>query len=55
MKITVDLDLNDGYIIIVPHEYLDPQQIREMQNVFQQRQAIILPEGRIIEETFPVR
>jgi hypothetical protein len=58
MRITVDTDFMDDTVILVPDQFLDPQQTRELQNVFQEKRIIILPPGKIIceegLETVPV-
>jgi hypothetical protein len=59
MKITVDTDYIDGVVLFVPHEHLEPNQVRELQIVLQESQVVVLPAGRIIcgegLETLPVR
>jgi len=53
MKVTLDIEYNDKYIVVVPHEFLDPNQLRELQDVFKEKKIIVLPSGRIIcEEAF---
>jgi hypothetical protein len=48
MKITVDTDFNDDTVIIVPEQFLTEDQIRELQNVLEEKQLVVLPAGRIL-------
>lgn len=50
MILTVDTDFIDDIITVVPHNYLDEHQIRELQIALETKKFIVLPEGRIICE-----
>jgi RecG-like helicase len=44
VKLIMDVDFQDGQaIVMMPTEFLDPQQIREFQKVLEQRRIILLP------------
>lgn len=53
VKMILDTDFIDDIIIVIPEEYLDPQQIRELYNVLTKRKILILPAGRILTEALP--